>query len=292
VTEGRIIALGQRGGLPGRHPARRAPLVLLALAVSHPQGAARDGVAKPDRLRLRPRRRSAAAQPDAGPRHPVHNFQDTRAFLGDTKDQDAASAPAARHPARRRLRHQPVPVRRHHRQPRSIASTIGRRWSWETLISWQKELRGVDGFVPWSSAHPCGRSTSKCWRPSRWTWCRAHQGGPRGAPPVPKALPDVEGPQGVDTSPSSRSRTVVPDAGANHRSRRGQRCPRPELSQQLQTHEAFLRAGGRRGRQYLPLNRRHLLPQSLVRTIEMLPKTVVPIGFVGVVVKLYGRGRP
>src|SRR5205807_5021694 len=56
-----------------------------------------------------------------------------------------------------------------------------------------------------------------------------------------------------------------------------------------QDPEAFLRAGGRRGRQYLPLTDGTWFINRWFATVELIPKTVVPIGYVGVVVSYYGR---
>jgi predicted Zn finger-like uncharacterized protein len=56
-----------------------------------------------------------------------------------------------------------------------------------------------------------------------------------------------------------------------------------------QDPEAFLRAGGRRGRQYVPLTDGTYFLNRWFATVEMIPKTVVPIGYVGVVVSYYGR---
>ena len=55
----------RRSRLPGRAAARRHALWLLAVAIPRAQGAAGDDSARQDRLRVRPRRRAAAAQPDA-----------------------------------------------------------------------------------------------------------------------------------------------------------------------------------------------------------------------------------
>jgi uncharacterized membrane protein YqiK len=56
-----------------------------------------------------------------------------------------------------------------------------------------------------------------------------------------------------------------------------------------QDPEAFLRAGGRRGRQYVPLTDGTYFVNRWFATVELVPKTVVPIGHVGVVVSYYGR---
>ncbi len=56
-----------------------------------------------------------------------------------------------------------------------------------------------------------------------------------------------------------------------------------------QDPEAFLRAGGRRGRQYVPLTDGTYFINRWFATVEVIPKTVVPIGYVGVVVSYYGK---
>ena len=56
-----------------------------------------------------------------------------------------------------------------------------------------------------------------------------------------------------------------------------------------QDPEAFLRAGGRRGRQYVPLTDGTYFINRWFATVESIPKTVVPIGYVGVVVSYYGQ---
>src|SRR4051812_42037223 len=55
-----------------------------------------------------------------------------------------------------------------------------------------------------------------------------------------------------------------------------------------QDPEAFLRAGGRRGRQYVPLTDGTYFLNRWFATVEAQPKTIVPIGYVGVVVSYYG----
>lgn len=57
----------------------------------------------------------------------------------------------------------------------------------------------------------------------------------------------------------------------------------------FQDPEAFLAAGGRRGRQYQTLTDGTYFVNRWFATVETIPKTVVPIGHVGVVVSYYGR---
>ncbi len=56
-----------------------------------------------------------------------------------------------------------------------------------------------------------------------------------------------------------------------------------------QDTEAFLAAGGRRGRQYQTLTDGTYFINRWFASVEMIPKTVVPIGYVGVVVSYYGQ---
>ncbi len=63
----------------------------------------------------------------------------------------------------------------------------------------------------------------------------------------------------------------------------------PHYHNNFQDPEAFLAAGGRRGRQYLALTDGTYFINRWFASTEMLPKTVVPIGYVGVVVSYYGR---
>ena len=91
-------------------------------------------------------------------------------------------------------------------------------------------------------------------------------------------------------SPSSPSRTA-------RRCRPARSSPRPSATtpddanyhNNYQDPEAFLRAGGRRGRQYVPLTDGTYFINRWFATVEIIPKTVVPIGYVGVVVSYYGR---
>ena len=57
----------------------------------------------------------------------------------------------------------------------------------------------------------------------------------------------------------------------------------------FQDPQRFLEGGGRRGRQYQPLTDGTYFINRWFATVEQIPKTVVPIGYVGVVVSYYGR---
>ena len=57
----------------------------------------------------------------------------------------------------------------------------------------------------------------------------------------------------------------------------------------FQVPEEFLAAGGRRGRQYAPLTDGTYFINRWFASVRMIPKTIVPIGYVGVVVSYYGQ---
>ena len=145
----------RRGRLPGRSAARRSALRPVALAVSRSQACrsspsrrARSATSMPATAsRCRPARRSAASSPATTSRTPRPSSV-SRASEGEPSGPRPAR-PAARHPARRRLRHQPGPVRGHHRGRRlSPAPCQGGTRELQTLLGWQQELRRVDGFSP------------------------------------------------------------------------------------------------------------------------------------------------
>src|SRR4029079_2037228 len=62
----------------------------------------------------------------------------------------------------------------------------------------------------------------------------------------------------------------------------------PHYHNNYQDTEAFLAAGGRRGRQYVPLTDGTYFINRWFATIEIIPTRIVPIGYVGVVVSYYG----
>lgn len=112
--------------------------------------------------------------------------------------------------------------------------------------------------------------------------------GPR-IPETP-ALLDVEAQRDVDTigivtvhdGPSLPPGEIIAPGVGND-------SADPNYHNNYQDPEAFLRAGGRRGRQYIPLTDGTYFINRWFATVEMIPKTVVPIGYVGVVVSYYGR---
>lgn len=154
----------------------------------------------------------------------------------------------------------------------------------EALLTWQKELSRVDGFRPIVI----------------------------GAPPISGEVDEDE-----EETPRKRRKSPVPEAqpilGAEEQNptdmigivtvHDGPALPPGEIiapavgTEREETHyhnnyqdiEAFLRAGGRRGRQLVPLIDGTYFINRWFATVEMIPKTVVPVGYVGVVVSYYGR---
>ncbi len=74
---------------------------------------------------------------------------------------------------------------------------------------------------------------------------------------------------------------IAPPAGTD--------ASQPHFHNNFQDPEAFLAAGGRRGRQYVPLTDGTYFINRWFASVERNAKTVVPIGYVGVVVSYYGR---
>ena len=69
----------------------------------------------------------------------------------------------------------------------------------------------------------------------------------------------------------------------------GNEASDPHYHNNFQDPEAFLQSGGRRGRQYQTLTDGTYFLNRWFATVQMHPKTVVPIGYVGVVVSYYGK---
>ncbi len=69
----------------------------------------------------------------------------------------------------------------------------------------------------------------------------------------------------------------------------GNEVNNPNYHNNYQDIEAFLRAGGRRGKQYAPLVDGTYFINRWFATIESIPKEVINIGEVGVVVSYYGK---
>jgi uncharacterized membrane protein YqiK len=132
----------------------------------------------------------------------------------------------------------------------------------ETLINWQNELREVDGFSPVVIGAPIE--------------------APDPINPEKTLTTDSIGIVTVHDGPSlPPGEIIAPAIGTN--------SAEPNYHNNYQDPEAFLAAGGHRGRQYVPLTDGTYFINRWFATVERIPKTVVPIGYVGVVVSYYGR---
>lgn len=132
-----------------------------------------------------------------------------------------------------------------------------------TAVSqWQEELRSVDGFQPVvigrRTVQPESNSDEAASADDTIGIITIHDGGSLSAGEL------IAPPVGQNTDPA-----------LDHNN--------------FQDPEKFLTAGGRRGRQYQTLTDGTYFINRWFATVETIPKTVVPIGHVGVVVSYYGR---
>jgi uncharacterized membrane protein YqiK len=131
----------------------------------------------------------------------------------------------------------------------------------ERLVSWQRELKALSGFSPvvigeeMSSIDPLNSEKA--------------------------IVVDSIGIVTVHDGPSLAPGEIIAPSVGNDPSE-------DHYHNNFQDPEAFLAAGGRRGRQYVPLTDGTYFLNRWFTTVEIIPKTVVPIGHVGVVVSYYG----
>jgi uncharacterized membrane protein YqiK len=195
------------------------------------------------------------------------NFQDARAFLSDTGEQGETVPRGQRGRQRGILREGVYAI-----NPalfvvvtEDVVYGLGqllRSGEAETVQSWQQQLRQIDGFnsvvigAPMAAADPLR----------------------------PDATVNVDsiGIVTVHDGPSLPPGEIIAPAAGEDRDD-------ANYHNNYQDPEAFLRAGGRRGRQYVPLTDGTYFINRWLATVEYIPKTVVPIGYVGVVVSYYGR---
>ncbi|HEV3145690.1 MAG TPA: SPFH domain-containing protein [Gemmataceae bacterium] len=132
----------------------------------------------------------------------------------------------------------------------------------QSIRSWQEELNEMDGFTPVIIGGPID------------TVDPLH--------PEAKIKVDSMAIVTVHDGPSLPPGEIIAPAVGFDRNA-------PNYHNNYQDPEAFLRAEGRRGRQYYPLTDGTYFINRWFATVELKPKTVVPIGYVGVVVSYYGR---
>jgi uncharacterized membrane protein YqiK len=186
----------------------------------------------------------------------------------------------------------------------------------ETLYSWQRQLRQINGFRPVvvgailepieddEPVYDVGTGNWGGARRSLGSSIIQYKKGMQGLEdemrprqkvvgmPIPEAVALVEptAPTGVDNiaivtvqdGPSLPPGEIIAPSVGNE-------ANDPNYHNNFQDPEAFLRAGGRRGRQYVPLTDGTYFINRWFATVEMLSKTIVPIGYVGVVISYHGR---
>jgi uncharacterized membrane protein YqiK len=197
---------------------------------------------------------------------PCNNFQDARAFLLGT-GEGADAAPGQRGRQRAILREGVYAI-----NPALFvviaANAIYRlpsqqtRLELESLVGWQRELNAAAGFGPVVIGAPVEVPD----------------------PLHPDATMRVDSIGIVTTHDGptlAPGEIIAPAVGTDRND--------PNFHNNYQDPEAFLRAGGRRGRQYVPLIDGTYFINRWFASVEPIAKTVVPIGYVGVVVSYYGR---
>ena len=267
VPEGRIIALDGEAGFQaevlrgGLHfglwrwqfRIHKMPLV------SVPQGKigyvyARDGEALPPSQTL-------------GQIVPCNNFQDARRFLGGETTSPEHEPVLGQRGRQRAILREGVYAINVALFTVMTEDTVyrleaGGSKELKALVNWQNELTQNEGFNP------------------------VIIGGPVEAAdplnPDKKMLVDSIGIVTVHDGPSlPPGEIIAPAVGVDRNDK--------DFHNNFQDPEAFLRAGGRRGLQYVPLTDGTYFINRWFASIETIPKTIVPIGYVGVVVSYYGR---
>jgi uncharacterized membrane protein YqiK len=196
---------------------------------------------------------------------PCNNFQDARAFLGDGSSETAVRGQRGRQRAILREGVYAINLALFvvitEDQVYRLPGLQGGRET-ETLSQWHKSLREVDAFEPVVIGDAISAPD----------------------PLNPERTIEVDG-IGIVTIHDGPSlppgEIIAPPAGHEAND--------PNYHNNFQDPEAFLRGGGRRGRQYVPLTDGTYFINRWFATIEEIPKVVVPVGYVGVVVSYYGR---
>jgi uncharacterized membrane protein YqiK len=306
VSEGRIIALKGEAGYQAdllrggvhlglwrwQYRVHKVPLVTI------PQGKigyvyARDGEPLPPSQTL-------------GRVVECNNFQDARAFLGEASDGNGAIVRGQRGRQRAILREGVYAI-----NPalfvvitEDAVYRLRNRFDFQEnakFAAWHQQLKKINGFNPVVVGAPMrvleAAATAETQDIIREEEAAAgatrskKRGSIVGAAMLEAPAPlDEEGQRGVDTiaivtihdGPSLPPGEIIAPGVGND-------VNDPNYHNNYQDPEAFLRAGGRRGRQYISLTDGTYFLNRWFATIEMIPKTVVPIGYVGVVVSYYGR---
>ena len=274
VTEGRIIAPAAEAGYQadilrgGLHFGwwRWQYAIHIAPLVSIPEGKigyvfARDGEPLPPSQTL-------ARVVDC------NNFQDARGFLGLKAATDATASRIAGQKGRQRaiLREgvyaiNPALFTVISENAVFALKVVQTRAEQESLGRWLAELRAASGFGP----VVVGKGTAVAAIPD-------HDAAVVAAELPVDSLAIVTVHDGPSLAPGE---IIAPTVGGD--------LADADYHNNYQDPEAFLLAGGRRGRQHMPLTDGTYFVNRWFATVEMIPKTVVPIGSVGVVVSYIGR---
>jgi uncharacterized membrane protein YqiK len=195
-----------------------------------------------------------------------NNFQDARSFLTNTAGEGTESNAGQRGRQRAMLREGVYAINQAlfvvitatnvYRMPLHGGQEL------QSILSWQKELASIDGFNPVVIGAPIEITDP------------VH--------PETTVKVDTIGIVTIHDGPSLPPGEIIAPAVGTDRTD-------PNFHNNYQDPEAFLRAGGQRGRQYVPLTDGTYFLNRWFATVEVRPKTVVPIGYVGVVVSYYGR---
>ena len=203
-----------------------------------------------------------------------NNFQDARGFLGLKAPTDATSSRIAGQKGRQRaiLREgvyaiNPALFTVISENAVFALKVVQTRAEQESLGRWLAELRAASGFGP----VVVGKGTAVAAIPD-------HDAAVVAAELPVDSLAIVTVHDGPSLAPGE---IIAPTVGGD--------LTDANYHNNYQDPEAFLLAGGRRGRQHMPLTDGTYFVNRWFATVEMIPKTVVPIGSVGVVVSYIGR---
>src|SRR2546421_410049 len=206
---------------------------------------------------------------------PCNNFQDARAFLIGTPLPDSAPAgesafiPVGQRGRQRHILREGVYainlalfVVMAENMVYRLPSTGGGKMEMQSILNWQNELRQIDGFRPVVVGGPVEAQD-----PIR--------------PELTVAVDSIAIITVHDGPSLSPGEIIAPDCGNTPND--------PNYHNNYQDPESFLKSGGRRGRQYTALTDGTYFINRWFASVEQKPKTVVPIGYVGVVVSYIGR---
>jgi uncharacterized membrane protein YqiK len=227
-----------------------------------------------------------------------NNFQDARTFLGESGDGNGESVRGQRGRQRAILREGVYAIN----PALFVVITEDSVYRLRSLLdsqenarlaAWHQQLKQVKGFNPVVVGAPMRvleAADAVAEEADHETRARRRGSIVGAAMPEAPAPLDEEGQRGVDTiaivtihdGPSLPPGEIIAPAVGND-------VNDPNYHNNYQDPEAFLRAGGRRGRQYIPLTDGTYFINRWFATVEMIPKSVVPIGYVGVVVSYHGR---